>query len=222
MRILIVEDEKKIASFICEGLRIANYKVDCASDGKSGFEMAMVNNYNVILLDYMLPGMNGFEVLRSLKNNRCLSKVIMLTAKDEVDDKVNCLNLGADDYIVKPFSFEELLARIRVILRREGQEQNSCLIYENLSFDLIAMNVTRDGRRIELTAQELRLLEYLMRNQHKLVTRAQLLEFVWADNDYGDSNKIEVYVYYLRQKIDKGFDQTFIHTIRGKGYMLKK
>ena len=222
MRILLIEDEKKIADFICEGLKIANYKVDRAADGTSGLEMAMVNNYNVILLDYMLPGMNGLEVLRSLKSNNCLSKVIMLTAKDEVDDKVNCLNLGADDYIVKPFSFEELLARIRVILRRDGQEQNACLVYEDLSFNLLTMHVTRAGKEIELTAQELRLLEYLMRNQHKLVTRAQLLEYVWADNDYGDSNKIEVYVYYLRQKIDKGFDQTLIHTMRGKGYMLKK
>jgi DNA-binding response OmpR family regulator len=222
MRILIVEDEKKVAEFLSEGLKTANYKIDMAGNGKLGLEMAMVNNYNVILLDFMLPGMNGLEILKTLKEKGCSSKIIMLTAKDEVEDKVNCLNHGADDYMVKPFSFEELLARIRVVLRREGQEERSRLVFEDLEMNLLTMEVLRGKKKLELTSQELSLLEYFLRHQNELVTRTQLLEHVWADDQYGDSNKIEVYVYYLRQKIDKDFDKPLLHTLRGKGYMLKK
>jgi DNA-binding response OmpR family regulator len=222
MRILVIEDEKKVAEFISDGLKVVNYKVDIVSEGDAGYEMAMVNNYNVILLDFMLPGMNGLEVLKTLRDNHCTSKIIMLTANDELDDKINCLNLGADDYIIKPFSFEELLARIRVVLRREGQEKASRLIFEDLEMNLLTMEVTRNQKKIELTAQELSLLEYFLRHQNKLVTRTQLLEHVWADDQYGDSNKIEVYIYYLRQKIDKGYTKALLHTVRGKGYMLKK
>ncbi|HEY8402476.1 MAG TPA: response regulator transcription factor [Cytophagaceae bacterium] len=221
MRILVIEDEYKVAEFIVEGLKMANYKVDLASDGQQGYEMALVNNYNVILMDYMLPKLNGLQLLQELRRHNCRSRVIMLTAKDDVEDKVECLNYGADDYIVKPFSFKELLARIRVVLRRDGQEVDACLVFEDLRFNLLTLEVYRGDKKLELTAQELSLLEYFMRNQNSLITRMQLLEHVWADDQYGDSNKIEVYIYYLRQKIDKGFNKKLLHTIRGKGYILR-
>jgi len=222
MRILVVEDEKKVAEFIRDGLKMSNFKTDLAQDGIAGLEMALVNNYNVILLDYMLPGMTGVEVLNALRKMKCPSKVIMLTAKDEVEDKVECLNAGADDYIVKPFAFEELLARIRVVLRRNEQDVPSVLDFEGIEMNLLNMEVSREGRKLELTSQELSLLEYFLRHPNQLVSRTQLLEHVWGDNEYGYTNKIEVYIFYLRQKIDKGFSTSLLHTIRGKGYILKK
>jgi DNA-binding response OmpR family regulator len=222
LRILVVEDEKKVAEFIREGLKLSNFKTDLASNGSAGLEMALVNNYNLILLDYMLPGLSGIEVLKSLKKRKCPSKIIMLTANDEVQDKVECLNEGADDYIVKPFAFEELLARIRVVMRRNDQDIPSVLSFEGIEMNLLNMEVKRDGKKLDLTSQELSLLEYFLRYPNELVSRTQLLEHVWGDNEYGYSNKIEVYIFYLRQKIEKGFSTSLLHTIRGKGYILKK
>jgi DNA-binding response OmpR family regulator len=221
MRILIVEDEKKVAEFIKDGLKMSNFKIDLAWEGNKGLEMALVNNYNVILLDYMLPGLTGLEVLKALKKEKCASKVIMLTAKDDVEDKVACLNAGADDYMVKPFAFDELVARIRVVMRRNEQDLPSVLTFEGIEMNLLNMEVQREGRKLDLTSQELSLLEYFLRHPNQLVSRTQLLEHVWGDNEYGYTNKIEVYIFYLRQKIDKGFSTSLLHTIRGKGYILK-
>jgi DNA-binding response OmpR family regulator len=221
MRILIVEDEKKVAEFIKDGLKMSNFKIDLAWEGNKGLEMALVNNYNVILLDYMLPGLTGLEVLKALKKEKCASKVIMLTAKDDVEDKVACLNAGADDYMVKPFAFDELVARIRVVMRRNEQDIPSVLTFEGIEMNLLNMEVQREGRKLDLTSQELSLLEYFLRHPNQLVSRTQLLEHVWGDNEYGYTNKIEVYIFYLRQKIDKGFSTSLLHTIRGKGYILK-
>jgi DNA-binding response OmpR family regulator len=200
---------------------MSNFKIDLAWEGNKGLEMALVNNYNVILLDYMLPGLTGLEVLKALKKEKCASKVIMLTAKDDVEDKVACLNAGADDYMVKPFAFDELVARIRVVMRRNEQDLPSVLTFEGIEMNLLNMEVQREGRKLDLTSQELSLLEYFLRHPNQLVSRTQLLEHVWGDNEYGYTNKIEVYIFYLRQKIDKGFSTSLLHTIRGKGYILK-
>jgi DNA-binding response OmpR family regulator len=200
---------------------MSNFKIDLAWEGNKGLEMALVNNYNVILLDYMLPGLTGLEVLKALKKEKCASKVIMLTAKDDVEDKVACLNAGADDYMVKPFAFDELVARIRVVMRRNEQDLPSVLTFEGIEMNLLNMEVQREGRKLDLTSQELSLLEYFLRHPNQLVSRTQLLENVWGDNEYGYTNKFEVYIFYLRQKIDKGFSTSLLHTIRGKGYILK-
>jgi heavy metal response regulator len=221
MRILIIEDEKKIADFIKRGLKEEGYAVDSAYDGESGLFMAKTNEYDLILLDLMLPKMDGVAVCRGLREEKNPAPVIMLTAKDAVRDKVAGLDAGADDYLTKPFAFEELLARVRAILRKKGSCMPAKLKVADLELDLYTHKVYRAGKEISLTAKEYALLEYLMRNAGSIVTRTMISEHVW-DIDFDTfTNVIDVYINYLRNKIDAGFAKKLIHTIRGRGYMLK-
>jgi two-component system, OmpR family, copper resistance phosphate regulon response regulator CusR len=221
MKILVVEDEPKLAAALVKGLKAESYLVDVAYDGNAAIELALVNDYDIILLDYLLPKRSGLEVLKEIRNQSCISKVLMLTAKDAIQDKVDGLNMGADDYMVKPFAFEELLARIRVLLRRGGNEKLSLLLADDLTLNLLNHEVSRAGEKIELSVKEYALLEYFLRHQNELVSRTQLWEHVWEMDINSFSNVVDVYVCYLRNKIDKKPFKPLIQTLRGQGYILK-
>ena len=221
MRILVIEDEKKVADFIKRGLKEEGYAVDVASDGEDGYFQAKEISYDIILLDLMLPKLDGLSLCRKLRQEDIQTPLIMLTAKDSVTDKVTGLDSGADDYLTKPFSFEELLARIRAVLRKGKNQQPARLQAAGLLMDLVTHKVWRDGEEIILTVKEFALLEYFMRNAGTVITRTMISEHVW-DIDFDTfTNVIDVYVNYLRNKIDKGQKIKLIHTIRGRGYMLK-
>jgi len=220
MRILVIEDEKKIAGFIKRGLKEEGYAVDTAADGDEGYGLASVNDYDLILLDIMLPKCDGVTLCKKLRTDKIETPIIMLTAKTTVQNKVTGLDAGANDYITKPFAFEELLARIRVLLRKT-QQPATRLQVADLVLDLLSHKVTRADRDISLSSREFALLEYLMRSAGAVVTRTMISEHVW-DIDFDTStNVIDVYINYLRNKIDAGFDKKLIQTIRGRGYMLK-
>lgn len=221
MRILIIEDEKKIADFIRRGLREEGYAVDVAYDGQEGHLLAKTNPYDLILLDLMLPKIDGLTLCKRIKKEGVPAPVIMLTAKGTVKDKVAGLDSGADDYLTKPFAFEELLARVRASLRKKDSSVLTRLEVDDLALDLVTHKVARGGKEIALTAKEYALLEYLMRNAGAIVTRTMISEHVW-DVDFDTfTNVIDVYVNYLRNKIDAGFEKKLIHTVRGRGYVLK-
>ncbi|MEJ2068435.1 MAG: response regulator transcription factor [Deltaproteobacteria bacterium] len=222
MRILIVEDEAKVASFIKRGLEEEHYAVDIAEDGKEAVSLVDSYDYDLAILDIMLPEMDGLSVLSHIRNVGKTTPVILLTAKDLVEDKVKGLDMGADDYITKPFAFEELLARIRVLLRRGKPEESLKLSIADLVLDPITHKVARDNREISLTAKEYSLLEYLMRNQGRVLTRTMISEHVWDIKHDTFTNVIDVYVNYLRNKIDKGFSKKLLHTVRGVGYKLEE
>ena len=221
-KILLVEDEEKLARFVELELKHEGYEVDKAFDGRTGLEMAEGGGYDLLLLDIMLPGLNGLEVLRRLRKSSQVP-VIMLTARDAVMDKVTGLDMGADDYVTKPFSIEELLARIMASLRKQSaQKQDSGLLScGGLTVDVSRHKVTRDGKDIELTGREFSLLQYFMENKTIVLTRDQLLEKVWGYEYLGETNVVDVYVRYLRGKIDDGFDQKLLQTVRGVGYVLR-
>ena len=220
MRILVIEDERKIASFIKRGLREEGYTVDTAFDGEEGYRLTGENEYALIILDIMLPKQDGIALCRQLRNDGIESPVLMLTAKDSVQDKVRGLDSGADDYLTKPFAFEELLARLRALLRK-GAKRAASLQVGDLALDAAAHRVTRSGREIALTMKEYALLAYLMRNAGTVVTRTMIAENIWElDFDTG-TNIIDVYINYLRNKIDSGQEKKLIHTVRGRGYMVK-
>ncbi|MBE5783550.1 MAG: response regulator transcription factor [Clostridiales bacterium] len=223
MNILLVEDEEKLARFLELELLHEGYRVDKAFDGREGLEKAEQGKYDLLLLDIMLPGINGLEVLRRIRKNSDLP-VIMLTARDAVMDKVTGLDMGADDYITKPFSIEELLARIRVTLRRQNtrKAQESLLSCADLTVDVSRRIVIRSGREIELTGREFSLLQYFLENKTIVLTREQLLEKVWGYAYMGETNVVDVYVRYLRGKIDDPFDKKLLHTVRGVGYVLRE
>ena len=221
MRILIVEDEKKVAAFIKKGLEEETYAVDIASDGEEGLHLGEQNPYDLIILDLMLPKINGLEILSHLRAKKIETPVLLLTAKDSVDDKVEGLNQGADDYLTKPFAFSELLARIRVLLRRGKNETKTTLEIADLTLDLVSHKVSRGNEEIELTGKEYSLLEYFMRNQEKVLTRTMIAEHVWDYNFDTFTNVIDVYVNHLRKKIDKKFPAKLLHTLRGVGYVMK-
>lgn len=220
MRILVIEDEKKVASFIKRGLEEEHYAVDLAYDGETGLYMSEVNDYDLIVLDLMLPKMDGLEVLKRIRGNRNNVPILVLTAKDTVEDIVKGLDTGCDDYLTKPFEFIEFLARIRALLRREKMDKEPVLRVADLALSLVTHKVTRRGKEIELTSKEYALLEYFMRNPDKILTRTMISEHVWDYHFDSMTNVIDVYVNYLRRKIDKEFDPKLIHTIRGVGYML--
>ena len=222
-KILLVEDEEKLARFVELELKHEGYAVDKAFDGREGLEMAGGGGYDLLLLDIMLPGLNGLEVLRRLRKAGSEMPVIMLTARDAVMDKVTGLDMGADDYVTKPFSIEELLARIRAALRKQSaQKQDSGLLScGGLTVDVSRHRVTREGKDIELTGREFSLLQYFMENKTIVLTRDQLLEKVWGYEYLGETNVVDVYVRYLRGKIDDGFDQKLLQTVRGVGYVLR-
>jgi len=220
MRILVIEDEKKIASFIKRGLKEEGHMVDVAFDGEEGYRLSGENDYDLILLDIMLPKRDGISLCRQLRDDGVTTPVLMLTAKDSVQDKVTGLDSGADDYLTKPFAFEELLARIRALVRKRSQQATK-LQEGDLVLDLISHRVTRAGREIALTMKEYTLLEYLMRNVGTVVTRTMITEHVWEIDFDTSTNIIDVYINYLRNKIDSGQKTKLIHTVRGRGYLLK-
>ena len=221
MRILVIEDEKKIANFIKRGLKEEGYAVDAAYDGEQGYFMATTQDYDLIVLDLMLPKIDGLTLCKKLRDEKVPSSVLMLTAKDSVKDKVSGLDSGADDYITKPFAFEEFLARVRALLRKREAGAPTKLTAGNLALDLVSHKVYREGKEIELTAKEYTLLEYLMRNAGSVVTRTMISEHVWDMNFDSFTNVIDVYVNYLRKKLDSGPGKKLIQTVRGRGYILK-
>lgn len=222
MRILLVEDEKRIASFIKRGLKEESYIVDTAADGEKALYLAEVNPYDLIILDVMLPQRDGVSVCRDLRAKRINVPVLMLTAKSGVDDKVRGLDSGADDYLTKPFSFDEFLARVRALLRRKQREKITLLQIADLVLDQLTHKVTRSGKEIVLSSKEYALLEYLMLHNGQVVTRTMISEHVWHEDFDTFTNVIDVYVNYLRKKIDKDSKEALIHTIRGRGYVLKR
>jgi heavy metal response regulator len=222
MRILVIEDEKKVATFIKKGLVEEHYAVDTAFDGEEGLYLSEINEYDLIVLDLMIPKIDGFGVLKKIRERKNTVPVLVLTAKDSVDDTVRGLDAGCDDYLTKPFAFAELLARIRALLRRDKKEKESVLRIADLSLSIVTHKVMRQGKEIELTSKEYALLEYFMRNPEKVLTRTMISEHVWDYHFDSNTNVIDVYVNYLRKKIDKDFDPKLIHTIRGIGYMMKK
>jgi len=222
MRLLVVEDEKKVASFIKKGLEEEHYAVDIAEDGETGLYMAEVNEYDLIVLDLMIPKIDGLEVLKRLRANKNNVPILILTARDSVEDRVKGLDGGCDDYLTKPFAFVEFLARVRALLRRENVEKEPFLKIADLSLSLVTHKVTRSGKEIELTSKEYALLEYFMRNPDKVLTRAMISEHVWDYHFDSLTNVIDVYVNYLRKKIDRDYEPKLIHTIRGVGYMMKR
>jgi heavy metal response regulator len=220
MRILVIEDEKKVASFIKKGLEEEHYAVDTAYDGESGLYMADVNEYDLIVLDLMIPKIDGLEVLKRIRSNKNNVPILVLTAKDTVEDIVKGLDSGCDDYLTKPFNFTVFLARIRALLRREKIEKEPLLKVADLTLSPVTHKVTREGKEIELTSKEYALLEYFMRNPDRVLTRTMISEHVWDYHFDSLTNVIDVYVNYLRRKIDKDFELKLIHTIRGVGYTL--
>lgn len=222
MRILIIEDEKKVVGFIKKGLEEETYAVDAAYDGEEGLHMAEQNPYDLIILDIMLPKVDGLEVLTRLRGGKIETPVLLLTAKDSVEDKVEGLNMGADDYLTKPFAFSELLARSRVLLRRGKVELQTVLQIADLTLDMLSHKVRRNDEEIELTGKEYSLLEYFMRNQGKVLTRTMIAEHVWDYNFDTFTNVIDVYINHLRKKIDKNYSHKLLHTLRGVGYVMKE
>ena len=220
--ILVVEDEAKLAQFIKLELEFENYKVTVAPDGFTGLSSAREIQPDLILLDWMLPGISGPEICRRLRQTGDKVPIILLTAKDEVSDRVTGLDAGADDYVIKPFSIEELLARVRANLRRDSEEESELLQFKDLTLNRSTREVFRDRRLIELTAKEFDLLEYLLSHPRQVLTRDQILERVWGYDFMGDSNIIEVYVRYLRLKLEQLNESRLIQTVRGVGYVLKE
>ncbi len=220
-RILIVEDEEPIAGFIRQGLMEAGFVVDIAGDGLRGFELAKSEPYNILILDIMLPGIDGLELLRRLRSTGMNTHVLILSAKGSVSDRVTGLQLGADDYLTKPFAFAELLARIQSLLRRDrGAQEPLSLVVSDLILDLLNRKAFRGGEEIDLQPQEYSLLKYLMVNRGRVVTRTQILQHVWGYNFHPSTNLVEVHVCRLREKIERSDKPKLLRTIRGAGYML--
>jgi heavy metal response regulator len=222
MRILLVEDDRKVASFIRRGLEEEGHAVDLAPDGETGLTMGLDRLHDVIVLDVMLPGKPGLQVVRELRQAKVVTPVLLLTARDAVEDKVQGLDAGADDYLTKPFAFAELLARIRALLRRRAEARTPLLQVADLLLDPATRSVKRGGEPITLTNREFALLEYLMRNAGRVLTRTMIAEHVWDYSFDSTTNVIDVYVNYLRKKIDAGHEPKLVHTVRGVGYVLKE
>lgn len=218
MRVLVIEDNPKIAAAVHKGLTENGYAVDVTHTGFEGEELALMEPYDVIVLDLMLPDRDGIDVCRNLRRQKVAAPIIMLTALSATEEKIDGLDAGADDYITKPFEFSELLARVRAILRRGEATESRTLSCDDLTLDLYTRVATRGEERFELSNKEYALLEYLMRNQNRVLSRVQIGEKVWDMNFEPSSNVIDVYVSSLRKKIDRGFDRELIHTIKGAGY----
>jgi len=223
MRILLIEDDQKIASFVVKGLKAAGYAVDRASDGEEGLHFALTEAYDAAIVDIMLPGLDGLTVIERMRKGRVNTPVIILSAKGSVDDRVKGLQRGGDDYLTKPFAFSELLARVQALLRRASRaSEPTRLTVGDLSIDLLTREVVRGGKRIELQPLEFSLLEYLMRNPGRVVSKTMIMEHVWDYNFDPQTNVVEVRISRLRDKIDRGVEQKLIHTVRGVGYVLKE
>ena len=222
MRILVVEDEKKVASFIKRGLEEEQYEVRTASDGEEGFKLALEKTFDLIVLDWMLPKMNGLDLLKDLRGKNIMTPVLMLTAKDSVEDIVAGLDSGSDDYLTKPFAFAELLARVRALVRRSESDRGAEIVFADVRLDPVTHKVWRTGQEIDLTGKEYALLEYFMRNPTQVLTRTMIAEHCWDYTFESFTNIIDVYVNYLRKKIDREGDMKLIHTVRGVGYVFKE
>ncbi len=222
MRLLLIEDDQKIANFIIKGFKAEGFAVDHAEDGLRGLDLGMTEPYDVVIVDLMLPKLDGLSVIENLRKQQVTVPVIILSAKDSVDDRVKGLQIGSDDYLPKPFAFAELLARVQALMRRRsGSTETTHLKVGDLSLDLISREVSRAGRRIELQPLEYSLLAYLMRNSGKVVSKTMIMERVWDYHFDPQTNVVEARICRLRDKIDKGFDSKLIHTIRGVGYVLR-
>lgn len=224
MRVLVVEDEQKVAEFIKKGLEENSYKVDTAHDGVIAKHLAFSNQYDLIILDIIIPKLNGIELAKELRVQKINTPILMLTALSKTDDKVTGFDSGADDYLTKPFEFRELLARVKALTKRnipEAQQSVRLLTVADLEMNLDSYTVTRAGQKIDLTAKEFSLLEYFVRNQGKAISRAEIAEKVWGLNFDTGTNVIDVYVNFLRKKVDKAFDKKLIHTLIGMGYILR-
>jgi two-component system OmpR family response regulator len=222
MRLLLIEDDQKIAAFIIKGFKAEGFAVDHAPDGLQGLDLGLTEPYDVIIVDLMLPKLDGLSVIENLRKQKVTVPVIILSAKDSVDDRVKGLQIGSDDYLPKPFAFAELLARVQALLRRRiGSTETTHLEVGDLSLDLITREVSRAGRRIDLQPLEYSLLAYLMHNSGKVVSKTMIMEHVWDYHFDPQTNVVEARICRLRDKIDKGFDSKLIHTIRGVGYVLR-
>lgn len=221
MKILVIEDEKKVANFIKQALSEELYTVDVSHDGEKGLNMALSGEYDLIVLDLMLPKVEGYEIIKRLRGDGIMSPILILTAKDAISDKVRGLDLGADDYLCKPFVLEELFARIRSLLRRQGMEKTNLLKLDDLELDTITHTAKRGGKKIDFTAREYELLEFLLRNKNRVMTRSIIAQHVWEYNFDVESNIVDVYINRLRNKIDDGSDNKLIHSIKGVGYIMK-
>jgi DNA-binding response OmpR family regulator len=222
VKLLVVEDEEKLARSLRAALERAGHAVDIASDGETALDFACVYSYDLVLLDVMLPKLDGYEVLRRLRGRGDPSPVLMLTARDEVSSKVRGLDAGADDYLTKPFELDELLARVRALLRRRGPERSGLLTVCDLALDPAAKTVRRGDRRLSLTAREYQLLEFLLRNKGRVLSREVIYEHVWSSDFSGTLKIVDVYVNYLRSKIDRDFHPKLLQTVRGLGYVLRE
>lgn len=222
-KILIIEDEQKISRVLQLELKFENYETEVADNGKDALRLIEEQDWDLVLLDIMIPELSGLEVLRRVRRNDEETPIILLTARDEIHDKVSGLDLGANDYITKPFQIEELLARIRVHLRKPKEKKKNTdeLVVGDLHVSLSAREVIRDGQHIDLTPREFDLLVCLLKNKNIVLTREQLIEQVWGFDYYGDTNVVDVYIRYVRQKVDHGFDEPYIQTVRGVGYTIK-
>jgi heavy metal response regulator len=220
MRILLVEDEAKVSTFVARGLTEERFAVDVARDGKSGLDLATTYHYDLVILDLMLPMLDGNQVLRSIRKDNVGVPVLILTARDAVADKVGTFEAGADDYLTKPFAFAELLVRVKALLRRGPVTRSSVVRVVDLELDRLSQQVKRAGKRIDLTAKEYSLLEYLMSNAGRVLSRTMIIEHVWDQSFDGITNIVDVYVRHLRNKVDDPFEQKLIRTVRGVGYTI--
>jgi two-component system OmpR family response regulator len=221
MRVLLVEDDERLSSSLARGLRGEGYAVDVAARGDEAIAQARVYDYDVVILDVMLPGPDGVAVCRTLREGGRWSPVLMLTARDGVADRIRGLDAGADDYLIKPFDFGELVARVRALLRRGAPERPAILVAGDLEIDPATRSVARAGRRVDLSAREFAVLEFLARRAGQVVSRSELLEHVWDRNYEGSTNIVDVYVGYLRRKLENPFGRSLIHTVRGAGYVIE-
>ena len=222
IKILVVEDEKSLLKVIVKRLKETGYVIDAAENGEDALLYAGASNYDVIILDIMLPKISGLEVLRQIRKDKITTPVLLLTALDSVSDKVDGLDAGADDYLVKPFAFGELLARIRVLLRRQSDNKTNVFTVGDIELDITKRVVTCNGNQIDFTAKEFAVLEYMIRNKGNTLTRSQITEHVWEYEADFESNVVDVYVRYIRRKIEKHSEMKLIHTVRGIGYLLKE
>ncbi len=222
MRILLVEDEPAIAQFIRQGLTEANYTVDVVGDGSDALDYALATEYDAIVLDILLPRLDGLQILQALRARGKTTPILLLTARDTVEDRVRGLDHGADDYLVKPFAFAELLARVRALLRRPPLQANAILRVADLELDPARHEARRGAQRLDLSPREYQLLEFLMRHPDQVLTRTQIIEHLWDVDSYVESNVVDVYIGYLRRKIDRAGNHPLIHTVRGVGYRMSE
>lgn len=222
MRILIAEDEKSLNRIIAKQLKASGYSVDCAFNGEEAYDLISMTDYDAAVFDVMMPKIDGFSLLKKIRNEGNNLPVLFLTARDSIEDRVEGLDIGADDYLVKPFAFEELLARIRVLIRKNSVSKSNIITVADLTVDISSRNVTRGDKDISLSAKEYELLQYLAVNNGIVLSREKIEDHIWNYDYEGGTNVVDVYIRYLRKKIDDGFDKKLIHTVRGMGYVLRE